>query len=193
MSQINKLIFQDEPLIRYERVLCPACKQPACPQTNCTNPTLAKGFKIDSAFFYTPQCRFRKYSYYNFFTNCPVSQLLIERLELIQGLAKISVNSAYEFQVWISPEFNEDEVRSSIIAEYKKFVKELKIVEARVFLANQQWKIGIRMPNNKEFYYVTDTMKKDSDSSIFKLIAESIEGAKFIETSIDLNPPKSYT
>lgn len=182
--------FQNDGNIFFEKVFCPFCKCKTG-DSNCdlmiqdpssdgmdgiNNIQLINSNGVPLP-IYGPNCPFKINSLWRAKINYPVSDPLIKRLKIIDGLESITAMSKYTFQFAVGKMFDEALTKRELSQVFRAFIKEMQSKElgSKETNINKKKIIGVIMPNGKK-----SISKKCSieQSVIYQNIINSIEGCK---------------
>lgn len=157
--------FDKDPIVSWQKVLCPVCSEPTGPKSKCyENPPkdmpehkrklVSKTSGIMP--IYSRSCAFRQNNLWSASINYPISDPLISRLRTIPGVDGIIPVKIHTFQVAIGDLFEEKNVKQCINAAFRAFIKEMNIIERNLSGENQDVKLkpqykGIIFPNGNEW------------------------------------------
>lgn len=116
-----------EPEILWNKAICPACKMPTGPRSNChildvKNVSIVNGSVLN---IFNESCLFRQNNIWDCDVNYPFSDELLNRISEVPGINKVSAVAKYKFTIHISPAFDEMDVKKNVTIIYNTFIKEL--------------------------------------------------------------------
>ena len=146
-----------EPEISWSKSICPACKMPTGPRSNChllkvNDVTITNGSILN---IFNESCIFRQNNIWDCDINYPFSDALMSKIANVPGINKVVPIAKYKFSLHISPVFDEMEVKKDVTIIFKSFVKELLTKLPKKDKVNTT--ITISLPNNKTHTIVCET------------------------------------
>lgn len=166
IKNINQRFFNKDPEISWTKVLCPICKEPTGPKSKCetiTDPKKEKTVKHKTMGIlpiYSIDCVFKQNNMWQADLNYPASSPLLKRLSAVEGTEKVLPIGNYNIQFTFGRLFNEEQIKRNINLEYKTFIKEIAVSEAKLLpIENKFESKVIVFRNGKE--YKTSTEKEN--------------------------------
>jgi hypothetical protein len=172
---ISIKFFKDDPVISWTKVFCPICSAPSGSKSECYKNPPKNQPKIISQNglplpLYSTNCAFRSDNLWEIDVNYPVSEILLDKINDIQGIDRAFPTKKYTFQIVIAKNFEEKVVKNRVNEVFKTFIKEMQARESSMIPTNQEKKYGgIKFPNGE--VYLVDS-SEDEDSLIDFLLKE---------------------
>jgi hypothetical protein len=138
---MKKVDWTKEPEIRWEKKICPICREPTGESSMCYNmldrsgdmiggpeEIEAKTVEVNGELFplFSQQCYYRTNNDYWVFFNYPVSIALVNVIAEIEGVESVIVRSPYKITVTIGEQFDDTQVRASINKKYREFINGIR-------------------------------------------------------------------
>lgn len=175
-------LFGGDPIIKWDRVLCPACDQPTGPCSECYNIEKSKAVQkylvtsiggLQSIF--SQSCPYRKKILWSCHINFPFCEEVYNKISKIKGVEAVEASNRYAFTISLGHSFNDLPIRTEITSLLKNFFKEMQSIESDGLGSTGPKVVGITMPNGQSII-----LEEDQQSLLLE-ISESIGGVKIIK------------
>lgn len=175
-------LFGGDPIIKWDRVLCPACDEPTGPCSECYNIKQDKNVKkylmtpmggLQSIF--SQSCPYRKKILWSCHINFPFCQEIYDKISKIKGVEAVEASNRYAFTISLGHTFDDLGIRTNITSLLKNFFKEMQSIESNSFGDMEPKVVGLVMPNGQS------VILDEDQQSLLLEISELIDGVKIIK------------